>query len=328
MDFSRYPCLVYNTDIRGGGTDTYVWDAMRRGLGYGDTLRRYRPDGKLPPHSFYIYVDDGRDDITWECPKPNAYWAIDTHLGFDYRLWKARQFDYVFCAQREGAQRMRSHGVNAFWLPLACHPPAHPNREELMGHEERPRFDREGGFDKRFDVVFVGFINEGAGPNSNNRLEFLDFLFRECPNFWLTTNCFHEDMAIRYVRGRVGFNLSIRNDLNMRAFEVPSTGTCMLSNTTIDGLEAVDLIPGMDFLPFTDQKEMLAQVAWALKNPLERETIARRGHEKVRSRHTYAHRAALLLKTCGIEMPPGAEQLADGGFVGHKGLSEKAMGGT
>jgi hypothetical protein len=26
-------------------------------------------------------VDDGRDDIDWIPPRPNAFWAVDTHLG-------------------------------------------------------------------------------------------------------------------------------------------------------------------------------------------------------------------------------------------------------
>lgn len=294
--------LIYNSEIRNNGTAVLCWDAAKRGLGLGENVARYEPRGTLPKHDFYLYVDDGRDGLEWECPHPNAYWAVDTHLGYEYRLKKAKGFDHVFCAQREGAEKMRRDLVlQAEWLPLACHPPANPNLSELMVHPDRDRLLSQG-VDKAHDVVFVGFINYATREGFNNRLDYLHVMCEKFPNFWLTTNCFFEDMAVRYIRGRVGMNVSIRNDLNMRFFEVLSTGTCLLTNRDVEGWDELGFVEGKDFVGYKGIGEMCEKIQWCLDNPLEREEIAKRGHEKVRAHHTYAHRIQKILDVCGVEI--------------------------
>ena len=56
----------------------------------------------------YLWIDWGEDALTGILPykpismkdhHPSAYIASDTHLGFEYRLEKAKEFDYVFCNQ-------------------------------------------------------------------------------------------------------------------------------------------------------------------------------------------------------------------------------------
>lgn len=296
--------LVYDASIRNNGTPVLCWDAVKRGLGFGEDVRRYEPRGELPEHELYLYVDDGRDDVTWECPKPNAYYAVDTHLGYDYRLEKAKQFDHVYCAQKNGAARMRADGIkNAQWLPLACSPSANPDLAEICAHPARAQIEGSGGIDKQYDVVFVGYINQGAGPGSNNRLEYLDRIFEEFPNSWLTTNVFFEEMAMRYIRGRVGLNISIRDDLNMRFFEIMSTGTCLVTNRTVVGINDLGFEEGTHFLGYDGQDEMVQQIQWALNNPNEREAIAKAGHELVRQNHQYKHRMHKILDIAGVALP-------------------------
>jgi hypothetical protein len=293
---------VYDATIRNNGTAVLIWHALKHELGFGDELVRYEPHGELPKHDLYIYIDDGRDDINWECPKPNAYYAIDTHLGYEYRANKAKGYDRVFCAQKGGAAKMRAEGINAEWLPLACSPGAHPNYEELMVHPERENLWMRHGINKLYDVVFVGFMNRGDGtPQGNDRTDYLDYLCKEIPNFWISTNCFFEDMAVRYLRGRLGFNISIRNDLNMRFFEIPSIGTCMLANRTVDGYEDLGFKEGEHFLGFEGKEEMVEKARWGLDNPVEREQMARAAHVLVRENHTYAHRVQVILDAFGIK---------------------------
>jgi len=295
--------MVYDASIRNNGTAVLCWDAMKRGVGFGEDLHRYEPHGTIPKHDFYLYIDDGRDGLDFECPHPNAYWAIDTHLGYEYRAKKAKGFDHVFCAQRFGAEQMRRDAIlQAEWLPLACHPPANPSMMELMIHPDRDRLLARGT-DKAHDVAFVGFLNQATGEGFNNRVEYLDVLFRRFPNFWLTTNCFFEDMAVRFARARVGVNISIRNDLNMRFFEVLSTGTCLLTNRDVEGFEALGFVEDEDFVGFQGIEEMCEKMQWCLDNPGKREEIARRGHEKVRAHHTYTHRMRKILEVCGVSLP-------------------------
>jgi hypothetical protein len=294
--------MVYTAEIRNNGTAALCRDALIRDLGIKD-LPRYEPRGELPEHDLYIYVDDGIDNVEWECPRPNAYWAIDTHLGFDYRCQKAKQFDHVFCAQREGAEEMRRNGVlQAEWMPLACHPAANPCMRELVVHEDRDRLLAHGS-DKAWDVVFVGFLNDVEGDGFNSRLDYLHEMCEAFPSFWLTTNCFFEDMAVRYARGRVGMNISIRDDLNMRFFEVMSTGTCLVTNRDVDGWDALGFEEGKHFVGFQGIAEMKEKIQWCLDNPGEREDIADAGHELVRAHHTYAHRMQHVLDICGVEIP-------------------------
>jgi hypothetical protein len=251
-------------------------------------------------------IDDGRDDIPFTRPKadcPVAFYAIDTHLGFPERFKKAMECDYVFCAQKNGAERMAAEGHKAaYWVPLACHPMAHPNFTELQHGTQREKWEGMGGLHKQHDVAFVGFINDGAGPNSHSRLDFLDEIFKVFSNFWITTDCFFEDMAYRMVRARLGLNISIRDDLNMRFFEVMSTGTCLLTNTDVSGLEESGFRNMEHFVGYNGTiEDAIKQVRWALDHPMEREQIAAEGHKLVRERHTYAHRLIDILDTCGVK---------------------------
>ena len=292
--------VVYSAEVRNNGTPVLCWDAIKRGLGWGDSVRRYTSMGTLPKHDLFIHIDDGRDDITWECPKPNAYWAVDTHLGYDARLKKARNFDWVFCAQLPTVERFRADGIeNVEWLPLACHVASQPNLKEMLAHPELSKLAPRG-LDKKWDLVFVGYINCAVGKGFNNRLLYLDELWKEFPNAWLTTNVFFEDMAVRYIQGRVGFNVSIRDDLNMRVFEVLSTGTALLTNRDMVGLSELGLVEGVHYMGYQGVEEAKEKVRWMLANPDEREIMAMSGHLEVREKHTYAQRMQYVLSKFGL----------------------------
>jgi DUF based on E. rectale Gene description (DUF3880) len=97
----------------------------------------------------YLNIDDG---LKYQLPAdlhPSAWWAIDTHLNYEWCRRKAGAFDLVFTAQRDGAERLEAEGiVQAEWLPLACDPEVHR------------RFDVA----KVHDIVFIG--NMFPGPQS------------------------------------------------------------------------------------------------------------------------------------------------------------------
>jgi len=288
--------FVYNSDIRNNGTPTLAFNSCKYQLDWGSKVDRWRPDGELPERELYIYMDDGRDDIKWECPKPNAYWAVDTHLGYDYRLWKAKQFDRVYCAQLEGVRKMRQDGIkNVSWLPLACNPMAHPNLAEMMAHPNKDEHTKEKSLSKQYDLGFVGFINEGAGEGSNNRVDWLDYTFGKFPNSWFAYNRFFEDMAVIYIRSRLGYNISIKNDLNMRFFEVLSTGTCLLTNTDVEGILELGFIDGEHYIGYEGKSSFDRAARWGLSNSEEREKIAKNGMEYAREIHTYDKRINKIL---------------------------------
>ena len=290
----------YNADIRNNGTARRVTEAMKK-MGMPGFMRYTRPAPVIGKHDLHVFIDDGRDDIDWLPPRPNACWLIDTHLGYETRLAWARQFDWVFVAQKEAVEKMAVDGVVAHWLPLACSPNLDPCYEEL-----RRAWGREANLVREYDCAFVGFMNVGVegASDSHNRVDFLDRVFRAFPNSWLVSGIFFEQAALRYVKARVGLNISIRHDLNMRFFEALSYGVCQVCNRDMEGWEELGFVDGEDFLGFDTTEEAIEQVRWALEHREEREAIAQRGWEKVRNGHTYEDRikAALSIVESGQGM--------------------------
>jgi len=282
----------YNCDIRNNGTATYAMRALKEIESIeAFHVRSPQEEGKCPDADIYIYIDDGRDEIRWIPPKPNAYWAVDTHLGYEYRLWKSKRFDRVFVAQREAVTQFKECGVFAEWLPLACHSHAHVNKKQMIesGEIDIDKLKQE------WDIAFVGFLHEGNGEGSNNRVEYLDKLFKAFPNSWLSVNVFFEEMSLRFIKAKLGFNISIAHDLNMRVFEVLSTGTALLTNRNVDGIDEF-FEDGVDYFGFEGKEEMIEVAHHALSHDVIRKQVADSGFKKVRGSHTYKHRMKRILE--------------------------------
>lgn len=280
--------LTAENTIRDNGTYFYCRRAIE-GM-EGVTSQHYLPMGEIGKHDFYLYVDDGRDDIQWLPPHPCAYYAIDTHLGYAYRAWKARHFDRVFVAQREAVAQFQREGIkHVEWLPLACSPEHHPSRVELILRGVEP-----DSIVPRYDIAFCGFLNDAQGDGFNNRLDYLDALFKTFRNSWLTTGVFHEEMAVRYLRAKIGFNVSIRNDLNMRVFEVMSTGTPLLTNRNVEGIDEF-FTEGIHFVGYEGTEELLTSAMKALTEPEATDLIGANALALVRSEHTYTHRMQRII---------------------------------
>jgi len=291
--------VFYNADIRNNGTARRVTEAMRRmGMQQWGFVRYTRPTtSPIMNHDFHLFIDDGRDDISWLPPRPNACWLIDTHLGYDRRLGWAKQFDHVFLAQKEDVDRMRAEKVeNVHWLPLACSPYLDPSYDELMVDR-----GRKVDLTRSYDCVFVGFMNRGTTqhPASKNRIEFLDRIMKEFPNSWLAYNLFFDKAAELYVKARVGLNVSICNDLNMRFFEILSYGVCQVCNVDMVGLDDLGFVEGEHYLGWASEDEAIWKIRWALEHPEQRERIATQGLDAVRHGHTYEDRVKTIIRTVG-----------------------------
>jgi hypothetical protein len=181
-----------------------------------DHLRPYGEVKTFGEHDLNIWVDWGEDGLKgllpyepFECPKPMAYWASDTHLGYDYRLSMAKKADWVFCAQKRAVEEMKRDGIaNPVWLPHAVEPLAYP------------KFNFAS---KKYDVCFVGHVN------SQNRIDALDRLFKEFPNFYYGQKRFEKAAEI-YGQSKIVFNIAMLDDINMRTFEGMATGSLLLTN--------------------------------------------------------------------------------------------------
>jgi spore maturation protein CgeB len=291
--------LHYNAEIRNNGTARRVHDTLvRMGAKDSGLVRYNRPSyADVGSHDVHIFIDDGRDEIPMpEFKNKSACWLVDSHLGYEQRLKWAREFDFAFLCQRPDVERMLEDGVeNVHWLPLACYPAVDPTMSEMRQADLLPDVTHK---DK--DVAFVGYLNNGFQGKGNNRIMFLDKVFEKYPNSWLAFNRFFLEAATRYHRAKVGFNISIKNDLNMRFFEVLSYGTCLVTNRDVVGWDSLGFVDGEHFIGYEGMDDAVEKVGWALEHPMEREKIAKEGWKKVRSGHTYEHRIMEMLKVCDV----------------------------
>ena len=204
---------------------------------------------------------------------PTACYLIDSHLSLEWHVKWSLNFDYVFIAQKEYIPEFKKAGnKNVFWLPLGCDPDVHC----------------VGSVPKLFDVGFVGSIN----ASHVRRFELLKKIESK---FQLAyKRCFWTEMSEFFASSRIVFNNAIKNDLNMRVFEVLSSGAFLLTDMTNNNGQAEMFLDGEDYGIYTDDN-ILEKVDYYLKNETLRERIAKRGQEVVHKAHTYKHRVEEIL---------------------------------
>ena len=240
------------------------------------------PTGDLSMFGTYdltIDTDWGEDGLTGFLPykpiddfHPLATWCSDSHLGYEYRLEKAKKSDFAFVAQKQAVADMKRDGVpNPIWLPHAVEPLAYPKQEK---------------FTKRFDVCFIGHVN------SVNREEALDRLFKEFPNFDYGQALF-EKCAERIGDSKIGFNIAMKDDINMRCFETMATGTMLLTDR-ISHIEEL-FEDGKHLVLYDGLDDMVEKAKYYLEHDDEREKIAQAGYEEVMAKHTIQHRVDVIL---------------------------------
>lgn len=220
----------------------------------------------------YLRVDHG--DYKYDLPcdlHPAVFYVIDTHLKKPYKRIKRQvgHYDIVFCAQKEGAEKIRrAVKVDAQWLPLGCDPQIH----------------RQLDVNKDYDIGFVG-----SPAQKFARGKLLDALARKYPKSYLKRAPFRK-MGEIYSASKIGFNSSIVNDINMRIFEVMSSG-CFLLTNKIENNGFQELFKdGEHLVTYGDKKELLQLTEYYLNNSQERKRIAQSGFELVTRNHTYHHR--------------------------------------
>lgn len=144
-------------------------------------------------------------------------------------------------------------------------------------------------------------MQETPNYNGITRVDALDRLFKEFPNFYYGSrhpgypekNLF-EDAAKKFSMSKVVFNITIKDDINMRTFETLSTGSFLLTNwipTLGDLFE-----DGKHLVTYKTLDEMVEKTKYYLEHGDEREKIAKAGHEEFIAKHTYKHRVEKVLE--------------------------------
>jgi GT2 family glycosyltransferase/tetratricopeptide (TPR) repeat protein len=269
----RNVAVFYDDRVRSDTTGLYC----RRALGqlvevehFLPTERERIPDGRF---DLYLQIDGGLRHVPPDGLRPRGYRAIDTHLDFDWHREVAPNFDLVFTAQRDGAERLRAAGIrDVEWLPLACDPEMHAPLEVPKEH----------------DICFVGTLFDGV------REDLLGLLRARFPATF-AGRMFFEDMARAYSAARIVFNRSIKNDVNMRVFEAPACGAFLLTNDLANNGQRDLFEDGVHHATYRDPEELLDKAAFYLQRADVREKIARAGREHALAEHTYRHRMERVL---------------------------------
>ena len=232
-------------------------------------------DAKTIPtgYDLYLRIDHGdyQDDLP-EWARPRMFYASDTHLP---KSWKrisaiAKRYDLVCCAHRKGAEAL----ANGVWVPVACDP-------ELHGTHPLP---------KRWDVACVG--TEGGVP----RKFYLQALRERYANSFIG-HAPHTELGAIYSQARIGFNYSIRDDVNMRVFEILCSGTLLVTNRLPhDDLTRLGLREGEHLVTYRRPQELFERIDSYLARDQEREAIGLRGMHHVQRHHTYHHRLQQILQ--------------------------------
>jgi len=206
-----------------------------------------------------------------EVPFPTAFWAIDNHLNYRWHKEYARQFDVTFFAQKDYVGAARRYGAtNIHWLPLAA---------DAEYHRFEPRRSKYG-------VSFVGSVPGG-------RRRFFDSIEPDIP-LNIVTGVYEEQMAEILAESKIGLNVSIREDLNMRFFEVLASGALLVTQKIRAGMNKL-FEEGTHFVTH-NVSDASSVLRYYLENDSLAAGIGRRGRELCLARHTYKHRCQEVIE--------------------------------
>ena len=223
---------------------------------------------------------------------PSVFLSIDTWQCLMDHI-EALHYDVVFAAQREYVQHLRDTGSrHVFWLPLGCCPDMHHPVEAAEDH----------------DVVFVGGTSAPVHTERARLIEVLNQHFSV-----LSLEHVHgEDMCRAFCRGRLAFNHSAVEDLNMRVFEAMAMGRPLLTNRDSVPNGLLDLFEdGKHLIVYDSDEDLVQKVYRFLEDEAPRTAVARAGREEVLAKHTYRHRVDALFEKVR-ELVPGFDESARG----------------
>ena len=268
--------LIFNKE-RADTTGSYFEKVLRQSSHNIEHFWTEHSHSIKPEFDLYFRIDHG--DYKYDIPEhlhPAAFLAIDTHLKKPYKKIEKQvgHYDFIFCAQKDGVEKLkRRKKVNTCWVPFACDPEIH----------------KKLNLAKKYDIGFVG-----TDGKKSLRKVLLKELGKRYPRSFLGRAPF-TDMSRIYSASKIVFNYSIRNDINMRMFEVMSCGALLITNRIKrNGFEEL-FQGGKHLITYRNRKELFKLIDYYLTHDKKREEIARDGHLLVTRNHTYKIRTEKLL---------------------------------
>jgi len=220
-------------------------------------------------------------------PCPTIFWARDPHLNFFWQRHYARLFSAVAVTQPHLVSAFRAAGArHVAWVtwPGASRP--------FVPHAARATA-----------LAFAGRVTS----ERPRRRWFVDHLAQSGLVF--RDNVFGPALAAFYDAARIAPNETIAGEVNQRLFEAASSGCCVVTERTPEGVETL-FVPGVEALFYDDVLELDAKLAWATRHPEQAEALGRAAWSAVADRHLPEHRAGQLLALAQEAGGPGVRGAA------------------
>ena len=251
------------------------------------------------PDAVVLTDDLGRRTLPsgWdECDVKKVYYAVDSPINLFWQRHFAALFDLVLVDQKPQVEKLDpfTNGETA-WMPVAV------DTKKYQGPGEA----------KRFDIGFVGVLDERVRPKRSRIIDILSRHFRiktagGRKEKWFST----AQAAALYRQSRLVLNENLFPGVTTRMFEAMASGAMLLTESADDGL--TDLFePGRDLACFGPD-DLLERAAAYISDAVVREKIAARGRDLVLERHDIRHRAERALELIARARPgTGVTNAAD-----------------
>ena len=207
-----------------------------------------------------------------------VFYCIDPHLTFDIvKDWYSKyDLDYIFTTQKSSVQQFKDYGVDKVkWLPFAADDIHIFNRTMLKKH---------------FDIGFVGTYKD-----TQHQKERFDTLMKLYNKYYVNPIHYVIPYDTRFVYGmsKVGWNKSLKNELNMRTFEVTAANTLLIT----DEQDSIyDIFKKEDIVTYKDENDMYEKIDYYLSHPEDAQLISDNGFETVTNENMYSHRVQKMLE--------------------------------
>lgn len=203
---------------------------------------------------------------------PKIWYAVDTHLHYEWHKHYAAIFNIVFCAQQKYVEYLKEYQNNVFWLPL------YSGKYSTFN----PWIDR------KYDVSFVGKLNSSINPH---RCAFFRELNKHIENLTLKTG----DFLPVYSNSKIVINESACDDLNLRFFEAPACGALLLTNKISHSMNDI-LISNIEYMHYEhgNVDQCIKIISNILDNKKYFEKMAFKSHKKIIENHMELNRAMFV----------------------------------
>lgn len=125
----------------------------------------------------------------------------------------------------------------------------------------------------------------------------------QTPDLIHIKNCgsvdYMKEMPIVFGNSKINLNMTLRSihtGIPLRAMDIMGCGGFLLTNYQEDFFDYFE--PGVDYVFYTSQEELVDLTEYYLTHEDERLTIAHNGYQKVKANHTYRDRIETIIKCC------------------------------